>query len=570
MNNLYQTLNPKLFEELKTLIEKHKYVWHKKIHTSGKHKGYPSMQYLIDWINSVTPMLSDPVYTLATKIYWVLNDIHEFPKCKRNGCNNTLEGKNVTTVTKGYNCQYCSDECMYLDNKTKTVNTCLKRYGVRSVMMTEEFKKQAKKTCLEKYGCEFSSQNKEIQEKNRQTRLKKYNGKYESEEQLKKRKQTMIERYGVEFAMESQEFINKSIETCRERYGVDYPGISEQAIEKKKETCIEKYGVDSYSKTEEFKNKVKTTCIEKYGTENPMSVKEFQDKAKNTCLERYGDKNYNNRESARKTCMEKYGVESNIQRPEILEKMKDSMHKRNYEKLLNNKYAIPLFSYDDFLHKNDKTIFKWKCLKCGTEFEARIDWNFYCKYIKCVARCPTCFPELHGESYQEREFYNFLSSITEYKVLQRQKVLIDNRKGRKNKEIDCYIPELKLGFEYNGIRFHSQEFGCEIDRHLNKTLLAEKQGIKLIHINSLDWRNDMDRIKTLIKRIVSNEDVISEMYDMNSEVITVDRSLFNKCFKINGFELIEETKPIFNKMTDYRKNEYHYPDCGKLIYRKIV
>ena len=380
----------------------------------------------------------------------------------------------------------------------------------------------------------------------------------------------MIERYGVEFAMESQEFINKSIETCRERYGVDYPGISEQAIEKKKETCIEKYGVDSYSKTEEFKNKVKTTCIEKYGTENPMSVKEFQDKAKNTCLERYGDKNYNNRESAKKTCMEKYGVESNIQRPEILEKMKDSMHKRIYEKLLNNKYAIPLFSYEDFLHKNDKTIFKWKCLKCGTEFEARIDWNFYCKYIKCVARCPTCFPELHGESYQEREFYEFLSSISKYKVLQRQKVLIDNRKGRKNKEIDCYIPELKLGFEYNGIRFHSQEFGCEIDRHLNKTLLAEKQGIKLIHINSLDWRNDMDRIKTLIKRIVNNEDVISEMYDMNSEVITVDRSLFNKCFKINGFELIEETKPIFNKMTDYRKNEYHYPDCGKLIYRKIV
>ena len=528
------------------------------------------MQYLIDWINSVTPMLSDPVYTLATKIYWVLNDIHEFPKCKRDGCNNTLEGKNVKTVTSGYYGLYCSKKCRYLDNKTKTVNTCLKRYGVRSVMTTEEFKEQAKKTCLEKYGCEFSSQSKEIQEKNRQTRLKKYNGKYESEEQLKKRKQTMIERYGVEFAMESQEFINKSIETCRERYGVDYPGISEQAIEKKKETCIEKYGVDSYSKTEEFKNKVKTTCIEKYGTENPMSVKEFQDKAKNTCLERYGDKNYNNRESAKKTCMEKYGVESNIQRPEILEKMKDSMHRRNYEKVLNNKHVIPLFSYEDFLHKNDKTIFKWKCLKCGTEFEARIDWNFYCKYIKCVARCPTCFPELHGESYQEREFYDFLSSISKYKVLQRQRVLIDNRKGRKNKEIDCYIPELKLGFEYNGIRFHSQEFGCEIDRHLNKTLLAEKQGIKLIHINSLDWRNDMDRIKTLIKRIVSNEDVISEMYDMNSEVITVDRSLFNKCFKINGFELIEETKPIFNKMTDYRKNEYNYPDCGKLIYRKIV
>ena len=80
MNNLYQPLNPKLFDELQTLIKEHKYVWHKKIHASGKHKGYPSMQYLIDWINSVTPMLSDPVYTLATKIYWVLNDIHEFPK----------------------------------------------------------------------------------------------------------------------------------------------------------------------------------------------------------------------------------------------------------------------------------------------------------------------------------------------------------------------------------------------------------------------------------------------------------------------------------------------------------
>ena len=42
-------------------------------------------KYILDAVNNYTDKLDYEKYTLATKMYWFLNDIKDFPKCKTCG-----------------------------------------------------------------------------------------------------------------------------------------------------------------------------------------------------------------------------------------------------------------------------------------------------------------------------------------------------------------------------------------------------------------------------------------------------------------------------------------------------
>lgn len=61
-------------------------------------------------INELTPKLNDPYYNLKTKIFWILNDIHDFPICQV--CGKEIK-KNVISVNLGYSGKgkYCSNKC---------------------------------------------------------------------------------------------------------------------------------------------------------------------------------------------------------------------------------------------------------------------------------------------------------------------------------------------------------------------------------------------------------------------------------------------------------------------------
>ena len=67
----------------------------------------------------------------------------------------------------------------------------------------------------------------------------------------------------------------------------------------------------------------------------------------------------------------------------------------------------------------------------------------------------------------------------------------NNRTELNGLEIDCYIPELKLGFEYNGEQhynhveiFHKtiKDFEAQKERDIKKNELAKEKGIRLITI----------------------------------------------------------------------------------------
>lgn len=204
---------------------------------------------------------------------------------------------------------------------------------------------------------------------------------------------------------------------------------------------------------------MKATCLEKYGTENVWNSGAIGRKnADQTKLERYGDANFNNRAKARQTCMTKLAVDNAIKSPEVAAKARASLMKTFYsERLLKHPFVKPLFSADEYAARSKETLLKWKCLKCSAEFEATCNWNFRKDYtsVKSVARCPVCFPLHVSTSAEEKELAAFIKSCYPGQVLENWRGLTEDGKSQAHsKEIDIYLPELKLGFEYDGLYWH--------------------------------------------------------------------------------------------------------------------
>ena len=76
-----------------------------------------------------------------------------------------------------------------------------------------------------------------------------------------------------------------------------------------------------------------------------------------------------------------------------------------------------------------------------------------------------------------------------------------NREILNGMEIDIFIPPLKLGIEYNGLRWHSEEFGKDHRYHLNKLNKCNEQGIKLIQIFEDEWINHREICESKLKQI---------------------------------------------------------------------
>ncbi len=114
--------------------------------------------------------------------------------------------------------------------------------------------------------------------------------------------------------------------------------------------------------------------------------------------------------------------------------------------------------------------------------------------------CPKCGNRI---SVAEDEIISFINNISTTKVIKNDHTILDG------KEIDIYIPEKKMGFEYNGIRWHSEQFNKDKFYHLRKKELCEKNGIKLFHIFEDEFIFHKDCLFNKIKRIIgATDDVV--------------------------------------------------------------
>ena len=240
---------------------------------------------------------------------------------------------------------------------------------------------------------------------------------------------------------------------------------SELVQNKKKEAYLEKYGVDNPSKDKGVIKKIEETFIKKYGA-NPLSLDSVKDRIK-------------------KTCLEKYGTESSLSgnspiRKSILE---------NKEKDFREKY-----NHLDITYYNLK---KWGecrivCSKCKNEFEIS-KWNLHQRWQAKTIECTHCNPI---GSDIETSIESFIKSILDdlkiFYIEKSRKILPDGR------EIDIYIPDMKIGIEINGIFWHSDVYKS-IDYHKTKTDYCLKDGIKLMQVMEDEIHNNPEIVKSRIK-----------------------------------------------------------------------
>lgn len=106
----------------------------------------------------------------------------------------------------------------------------------------------------------------------------------------------------------------------------------------------------------------------------------------------------------------------------------------------------------------------WKCSK-GHEWETKIVSRTHMK-----TGCPYCVSELHT-SFPEQAIFYYIGKKTK----------AFNRYLIQGKEIDIYLPEYKIGIEYNGRYYHQDK-----QRDNEKVIFFKNLGIRIISVNEGD------------------------------------------------------------------------------------
>ena len=300
-------------------------------------------------------------------------------------------------------------------------------------------------------------------------------------------KNSLIAKYGVDNPMKSSLILNKVKNTKKNRYGDEnFTNLTQTKLTKKnryndeyynnrkkaQETSLKKYGKKNYTN----RKKAKETSLEKYGIEYFNN----REKAKKTFLAKYNNEYFNNREKAIGTCLDKYGVKCYSQSNEFKNKIFFKTLQRWVDKLN--------IDINDLEYHNDNFIIHNFCKKHKSFEINRYVLKNRIKYgIENI--CTICNPINEHSSIKEYELKDFIENELKIKI---EKTKIDN------KEIDIYIPDNKLGIEFDGLYWHSDLF-LDKNYHLNKTELCEKAGIQLLHIFENEWIYKKNIVKSIIK-----------------------------------------------------------------------
>ena len=311
----------------------------------------------------------------------------------------------------------------------------------------------------------------------------------------------------------------KSKDTNLKKYGVEYPIQLEEIKKKRKLNNIKKYDIDEPLKLKSTILKIKETKKLKYGDENYNNIL----KIKETKKIKHGDENYNNRIKSVDTCLIKYGV-INPSQSELIKNKKLLTYNKNYNADNYTKSDIYKNKKNDFLKCKYKSIkiidINDSDLKLECDCNKPHNYNINIKILRNrliynTVLCTICNPiSSYSNSGHEIQLCEFIKNNYNNEIIE------NNRKIISPLELDIYIPDLKLAFEFNGLYWHS-EVNKENNYHLNKTDECEKKGIQLIHIWEDDWLYKQDIVKSIIlnklgkseNKIFARKTEIKEIYD---------------------------------------------------------
>ena len=320
-----------------------------------------------------------------------------------------------------------------------------------------------------------------------------------SADRVKKYKSTMQERYGVNAPAQCKEIKAKMNATLKAHYGVETSAFESESIrDKAKATLHAKYGVDCSLKNSAVREKIKQTNLAKYGYECSLSAPEVKERIKQTIHAKYGIEHISQatfvKDKKKAALQVHYGVDYPIQS----ESVKQKIEQTNLQKY-GTKHAI---QSKDVLEKRKQT----NIAKYGVDHPAKtaevkekIRNTLKEQYgVDALQQCAE-FKEmqLHEHSIScntsKKELLQFIKSVYSGKIIE------NTRKVISPKELDIYLPEKQLAFEFNGTYWHSEHVGLSKNYHQEKTKACHKAKIRLIHIFEHEWLFNRDKIKSLIR-----------------------------------------------------------------------
>lgn len=174
-------------------------------------------------------------------------------------------------------------------------------------------------------------------------------------------------------------------------------------------------------------------------------------------------------------------------------------------------------------------------------------------------RCPYCFG---GTSKQEEGLKEWVNGSL---LLNTKKKRVLGKNG-KEYEIDIYIPERKMGFEFNGTYWHST-LVKEKDYHIKKRKACIENNIQVFFLWE-HWGSSL--CKDIIKEILFNELIPINKYPYSIQkngFLYLNKDIFLLPQDIPGFQYIGESK-IKEKVT-FKSRDFEIYNSGYFRYKQI-
>lgn len=158
----------------------------------------------------------------------------------------------------------------------------------------------------------------------------------------------------------------------------------------------------------------------------------------------------------------------------------------------------------DKLYENSHSKILIKCKKCGNVFE-----KIACDHLTSShGGCLHCYA---NKSKGEEEICDFVKQ-----ALGENNVSVRNRSVLKNSEIDLYVPNKKIGIEYNGVYWHSEPMKGK-NYHLYKTEECKNSGIGLVQIFEDEYLYHRDIVLTKLLHILGADTGKEKVYARKCE-----------------------------------------------------
>ena len=273
----------------------------------------------------------------------------------------------------------------------------------------------------------------------------------------------------------------------------------------KEEKSFEKYGTKTPSESNLIKEKIIKTNNERYGGNSPMSSKKTQEMSKKTLMKNHGVDNPNRspdllkkriesfkssnyKETYKNTSIKKYGVEHPWMNKEIHKKTEiTSINARNNNTKKSILKMLDTYKLIDISYETGDAL-----IECDKNHIFSSTRNFiYNRYRIKSEICTICNPINCPKSGSEISIIKFIKEVYNNQMIENDRNII------KPFEIDIYLPELKIGFEYNGLWYHSSEYR-KSNYHYLKQNKAKESDIKLITIWEDEWVYRNDAVKSFI------------------------------------------------------------------------